>query len=323
MKGQIICLLAILVAANQCVSMAAEDFESYSTGTINGQNGWTVADTWGNSPVAFDEEVMDDGTGNQVWRLSNAISSTTYSAQPFSPSTGIVAGETGSSLWNDYGTDHTSPHNPPLFGANADVNRISATIDFKSATGATQDGLSVTLSASAKQSTVRQTYVRLEDNGTDGIDVVFLDTYIDMDNSDGGGIGADQWAGGTIATGLSYTDWHTLKMDVEFVDGLDNSGVDVLGNDVVSIYVDGSLVHTGSTWETYYYGNELTDSPNPRLQAVDSVLFRVSSAPTDPNTVSGGGFFFDNASVAPVPEPGSFLLLTLGGLGMLLFRRRR
>jgi hypothetical protein len=52
---------------------------------------------------------------------------------------------------------------------------------------------------------------------------------------------------------LSYAGWHTVAMDVSFFDGVDTSGGQVNGNDVVKIYVDGSLVHTGTTWESYYF----------------------------------------------------------------------
>ncbi len=68
------------------------DFETFSPGTVNYQGTgsttvtgmgytipdsygslWTVADEWGMATTPFDEEVQDDGTGNMVWRYSNAV----------------------------------------------------------------------------------------------------------------------------------------------------------------------------------------------------------------------------------------------------------
>jgi hypothetical protein len=69
---------------------------------------WTTVDEWGfgKTPPVFDQEVKDDGTGNKVWRISNAVTSTSFSWQPNSPSSALVAGESTSALYNDRGTIH-------------------------------------------------------------------------------------------------------------------------------------------------------------------------------------------------------------------------
>ena len=112
----------------------------------------------------------------------------------------------GSSLWNDRGPDHTNPYNPPLFGANAASDRFNASFDFRSATGAAQPGLQLVVSASAKQSSVRQTWLQIADNGTTGFDLDFYDTS--------GPTGTDYYI-----TDLSYSAWHNITMQVQFVDG--------------------------------------------------------------------------------------------------------
>ena len=291
---------------------AVDDFEGFAPGSVNGQGGWTVGDMWGNlAGPAFDEEVKDDGSGtNNVWRLSNAVARTSYSDQPFSPTTAAVAGETGAHLYNDFGPLHTAPVGPPgNAGAVATTNRFYAYTDFWSDTGAAQSGLSITLSPSAKQSSVRMSYLNISDSGT-GLDLLFYDT------NDGANFFPT-----TVATGLSYGGVHSLAFDITFVDGLDTSGGTDDGNDVVDIYVNGALVHTGTTWESYYDAATITTP-----QAVDSLLFRVSSAAAG---TSGGGLCFDNvevnngATVIPLPAAAWMGLALLGGMGGVGALRRK
>ena len=96
-------MVSLLVSGN-LLQASVIDFEGFTPGTVNGQSGWTVEDSFGNSTTAFDQEVVDDGSGNMVWRLSNAVTTGGFSDQPFSQTAAQVAGETGSALWNDYGT---------------------------------------------------------------------------------------------------------------------------------------------------------------------------------------------------------------------------
>ena len=306
--------IAVLFVFAGAAMATTTDFEGFTTSTsVNGQGGWTVEDSFGHdiveggAPLPFDEEVTDDGTGNTVWRVSNDIHSTGYSAQPFSPTTDAVAGETGAYLYNAFGPDHTSPLPPPAnAGAVATTNRFYAYCDFSSVTGAAQPDLSITLSPSAKQSSVRMSYLNISDSGS-GLDLLFYDT------NDGA-----TWYGTTVATGLSYAVTHSIAFDITFVDGLDTDD----GNDIVDIYVDGSLVHTGTTWESYYS----TTATTP--QAVDSLLFRLSS--DGPAALNGNGLYFDNVEVnngtviIPLPAAawmGFVLLSGMGGFGAI--RRKR
>ncbi len=271
---------------------AATDFESFSLGSVNYQgsgsttttsNGytipdpygslWTVVDEWGNpTPTPFDEEVVDDG-GNMVWRLSNAAASNSFSNQPNTPSSTDPAGESGSALYNDRGPDHTSPVSPPNPRAYASTPYFHGGFRFKSATGAAQTDLSIAVSPIPRQTSFRMSYLGIADAGT-GFDLTFYET------SPGG-----NFDGTTVATGLSYTDWHTVEIYVEFVDGLDGDGS---GNDIVTVVVDGTPVHTGTTWESYFAENPGSfQSPI----AVDALMFRVSNAA--PSTL-GEGLYFDD-----------------------------
>jgi hypothetical protein len=104
---------------------------------------WTVADEWGQSPSLFDEAVVDDG-GNIVWRLSDALTGS-YSNQPNSPSSPAVAGDSAAFLYNDRGPDHTLPTTPPDTRAGATTPYFHGGFDFKSATGAAQPGLFISV----------------------------------------------------------------------------------------------------------------------------------------------------------------------------------
>jgi hypothetical protein len=127
----------------------------------------------------------------------------------------------------------------------------------------------------------------------------------------------------TIATGLSYTDLHTIEMGIEFVDGVSTVGGSIVGNDIFTIKLNGATIHTGTTWEAYYYNFEQITAGTPRLQAVDSMLFRVNnSASGGTPGLLGGGFFFEDVVVnnSAIPAPGAIALLGLAGL---VGRRRR
>ncbi len=293
------------------------DFEGFSLGPINGQEGWTTEDSFGNDPtdagkpVDFDEAVIVEGDGNKAWRISDAYTYTEYAFQPCTPTTDEVAGEPGSYLYNDYGDDHTNPNNPPLAGSPAATPYFYAAFDIKSATGTPQTGLGLSLSPTAKQSTVRNGYLGISDNGVDGIDIWFYGTGSVSDPW--GQFGGDDYT--QVADSLSYDDYHRVEMLIQFVDGLQDVGGEQFGNDIVQVFIDGDLKHTGTTWESYYAG----PAEGPREQAVDSLMFRNAGGADIGNL--GGGFLFDNVEISNVPEPATLSLLALGGLA--LARRRR
>jgi hypothetical protein len=109
-------------------------------------------------------------------------------------------------------------------------------------------------------------------------------------------------------------------MGITFVDGVSNVGGNIFGNDIFTIKLNGSTLYTGTTWEAYYYNYERISSGTPRLQAVDSVLFRVSGSNTP--GVSGGGFYFEDFSIsnAAIPAPSAIAIVGLAGF---LGRRRK
>jgi hypothetical protein len=93
-----------------------------------------------------------------------------------------------------------------------------------------------------------------------------------------------------VASGLDRTVPHNIKVTMQFVDGPDN--------DVVKVYVDGVLKHTGTSWEGYF--NECESNPT---RTVDSILFRVGG--TAASATLGNGFLIDNLSLSTASVPAS------------------
>jgi len=303
--------LALSLAAPLFLAAASvsASFDTFNLGSIDQQQGWTTRDGFQTSVTVgnWDQAIVDAG-GKRVWRISNAVTSSTFASQAFSSTSAAVAGETGSALWNDRGTNGAAP-TPLQFGASATSSQFYSRFDFRSATGAAQSGLAITLSASAKQSAVRMSWLQIADTGT-GFALRVYETGLN---------GAFAATFTTIASGLSYTDLHSLETTIDFVDGVTDTGSGILSNDVLKVYLNGSLIHTGSTWESYYRLNELITPGEPRLQAVDSVLFRLAGTAA-PGTL-GNGFLFENVVVGNVPAPG--VLALLGAAGLVGSRRRR
>ncbi len=303
---------------------ASTDFETFSTGTVNYQGPgcvatipaggggtytvpspygslWTVTDEWGTAPSSFDQEVTDDGSANMVWRVSNAVTTGGFSNLPNSPSSAMVAGESTAALYNDRGNDHTAPLNPPNSRASATTSNFHSGFRFKSSTGAAQSNLSINVSPTPRQSSIRSSFVSITDNGSTGFDLTFFET------SPGNSFDPT-----VIATNLSYTDWHQLDIYINFVDGLGAGGI---GNDIVVVELDGVVVHVGTSWESFYAENP-GSFPNAPY-AVDALMFRLSGTAAPAN--SGNGFYIDDVTYDNIALPaGPIKLYTDNSLTTLI-----
>ncbi|MDB5204509.1 MAG: hypothetical protein JWP09_537 [Candidatus Taylorbacteria bacterium] len=236
-------------------------FDTFNLGSINGQGGWS-------STGGFDEGVVDNtygytSFGCKVFRLSNAITSDGFGNQTFTPSIANEAGETGAT-------------NAGLSGGTRQ-SHFEAQFDFTSASALVQPNLSVSVSPDRGDGS-RMSYLAFNDT-VGGIDVVFYDVQ--------GTTTPANFVATTVATGLSRTAVHTAKFVIDYVDGP--------SNDIVKIYIDGTLVHTGTTWENYYrYDSEASAEQTTRT--TDSLIFRVKNPAQVAN--SGKGFLFDNFEAA-------------------------
>jgi hypothetical protein len=144
----------------------------------------------------------------------------------------------------------------------------------------------------------RMSYLRFDDL-SNGVHVYFDDV------TDPGPLGAPaDFNERSIAT-LSRSTAHTIRMTIDFNDGP--------ANDVVQVFVDGSLVATGGSWEDYYrFDPEQTPSGN-LVPTVDKVLFRESGTADAGN--AGQGFLIDNIGLTSSPTPTSGGTAGGGGAG--------
>jgi len=247
----------------------ATDFENFALGDVNGQNGWASGHGSSFCPV-YDVALVANtygypSFGTQSLRISNAITCGSFNDQTFSPSLADEAGETSAGTGSFSGGVRQ-----PYFEAQWD---FASTVP-----GSEQPGLSVVASAD-RGDTMRMSWIQMQDTPT-GLQVNFEDYQHSLLN----------FVSTPIATGLDRTVPHTIKMTVQFIDGP--------GNDIVKIYLDGALIHTGTTWEDYF-----RDSAGGIPFPVDSVLFRVAG--TAAPATMGHGFLIDNFSSfsGPVPSP--------------------
>jgi hypothetical protein len=209
--------------------------------------------------------------------MSNAVTSGCFGDQTFSKPTTDEAGEASAA------SDGMSsgPRRPGFI----------AEWDFASTVpGAEQPGLSVVASPDRGDG-ARMSWVQMADTPA-GLQVNFYDY---RDNAPfGGAVGdvtgcdvEDDFAF-TPGAVLSRTVPHRIRIEMDFVAGP--------RNDVVRVYVDGVLSHTGTSWEDYFRYCE----GNP-TRTVDSILFRTGG--TAAPATAGNGFVIDNFSVATEVGP--------------------
>jgi hypothetical protein len=245
------------------------DFENppYTVGSINGQDGWVATGLFDQAVVLNSLYAGDPPAfGNQSWRVSNALTSGSFGDQPFSKP---LADEAGESTAENGGMSGGTRR--PCFEAEFTV---------ASATGAAQDGLRITVSPDRGDG-ARMSFVSLAHTATD-LNIRFFDVQ-----------GVDPPSTPTpcfqcanfVETDLGNFDEtvaHTVRIEMQFVEGD--------SNDIVKVFVDGNLEHTGKSWEDYYrLDTESNQPPNDTFKSrtVDSLLFRMSGT-AQPLTVANG-----------------------------------
>ena len=267
------------------------DFESpgFATGSVDGQGGWGAQGIPVN-PNLDQEVVTNSGAppsfGAQSLRFSSAFTTGSFGDQVFSPSAPDEAGE-------------ASAENGGLSGGTRETQFV-AQWDFASASpGAEQPGLGITVSPDRGDG-ARMSYVRMEDH-PDGLGLLFYDYQQALDPGCATN-GVDGFAPTQVATGLDRGTAHTVKVVMDFPDGP--------ANDVVEVYLDDQLVHTGTSWEDYF-----RDCEGNATRTVDSLLFRSSGANAPAS--DGLGFLIDNVSITTqtlsVPDAPTALSATPDG----------
>jgi hypothetical protein len=233
----------------------------------------------------YDAAVSSGGAfgGSQSLRISNGIASGSFGDQTFTPHLAVPAGES------------TVP------GA---VDEFLSSWYFKSVTGSLQDGLGISVSAD-NGAGARMSWVRMQEDSVNGLNLQFADYSRSQEN----------WVYTTLATNIDRSAWHRVDMNIYFVDGP--------SNDVVTVYLDGRLMITGTTWEDFQTRDpRLGDGGGLGLAPVNSLLFRAGGDPV-PATL-GKGFYIDDVSLtSQTPEPGTVGLLLTGILGLVAVAERR
>lgn len=261
-------------------SATTADFESpaYATSTaLHGQDGWSSAGAAGSGCAVYDHVVSESfgvpSFGAQSLRISNAVTSGCFGDQTFSKSLADEAGETGAQA--------------STYSGGTRQDHFEAEFSIRPMQLAQQPGLFVSVSPDRGDG-ARMSYLSFAD-APGGINVTFYDVQ--------GTSNPANFVPTVVATGLSRAVTHTAKFVIDFVDGP--------SNDIVKIYIDGVLVHTGTTWENYFrYDTESNPLLIDESRTVDSLIFRTGGAAA-PATV-GLGYLIDNVSLsssASVPPP--------------------
>lgn len=244
-------------------SVANTTFDTFSLGNVNGQNGWM-------STGAFDQKIVTNtygftSFGCKSLRISNAVTSGSFGDQTFAAPLTDSVGETIATNGS--------------YSMGTKFNRYEAQFDIASTKQAQQTGLRMTVSPDRGDGS-RMSFLAFEDTAS-GINVVFNEVL---------GTGPISFVPTTIAT--IDRNPHTIKLVVITKEGA--------SNDIVEVYIDGVLKHTGTSWENYYrFDPEASAEQTPRI--IKTLLFR-SSATAAPAT-NGEGFLFDNMSLKALNQP--------------------
>jgi hypothetical protein len=268
----------ILGLAALCTPLAGADttgrimFEpaNYSVGDINGQNTWmkTGAYDVAIANVADFPAAAGYGFNVQALRLSDSVTSGSFGDQTFSPGLIKAAGE-GPAM--------------RLFDSSF---RIGTTLTTE------QSGLHTSVSPDDGNGS-RMSYLRFEDQ-LDGVHVFFDDV------TNPGPIGHESTFNETDIATLSRATAHSIEFSIKFNPGPHN--------DTVKIYVDGTKLITGTSWEDYYrYDAEQIGNGNV-VSPISKMLFRESGTANPAN--AGQGFLVDGLSVSSLSNMGNAGALT-------------
>jgi hypothetical protein len=216
----------------------------------------------------YDQTIVDNTYGISSFgckslRLSNGFADGAFGGQTFAPLLASGAGETS-----------IAPN-----------KHFEAQFDVASVLSSLQAGLAVSVSPD-NGSGARMSYLRFEDQA-EGIHVHFVDV------TDAGPLGTVAAFHDSDITTITRAP-HTIKFVMDFVDGP--------ANDIVKIYIDGSLVKTGTSWEDYYrYDPEQAGGGN-LLSPVKTLIF---AARGDSGVAAnlGNGYLFDNVTLSSGPTP--------------------
>jgi len=251
------------------------NFEDYNPGNVDGQNGWSKTGQ-------YDVEVENVGDypdaaaygfETKSLRASNFYADGAFGGQAFSPGLTQPAGEGDAASY------------------------FTASFEIGTTKAAHQPGLAISVSPDDGNGG-RMSHLRFNDQA-DGVHVVF----VDVTNQGPLGTQATFNPDVPIAT-LDRAKSHAIRFEITFVDGPGTNGA---GNDIVKIFVDDALKHTGTTWENYYrYDPEQAGNQNA-IPTTSKLLFAARGNPV-PAVGQNQGYLIDevnlsSSTTAPVVTP--------------------
>jgi len=260
---------------------------TYTTGTIDNQNGWSSTGAAGHGCAVYDHEVdqvaasgtqpSQYGFGGQSLRMSDAVTSGCFGDQTFSPPTVDEAGEQSAS-------------NNGLHSGGTRRGFFEASWSFADAGNpfAVQPGLHVVASPDRGDG-ARMSWIEMQDcsatigTGDEcqhgaGLEVNFYEYDHNVNN----------FVFHNVVSGLDRSVKHDIRTRMWFFEGANN--------DVVQVCVDGTNCIVGNSWEDFYRDGANCDPACPEaVPTVDKILFRTGGTADPAN--AGNGFFIDNLSM--------------------------
>jgi hypothetical protein len=238
---------------------------AYTVGNINGQQGWMKTGPYDVAVAAVADFPAAGGYG--------------FGTQALRLSDAVTSGS--------FGDQTFSPALASAAGETGETH-FDATLWIGTTKASLQTGLHTSISPDDGNGS-RMSYLRFEDQ-SDGVHVFFVDV-----TNTGPFPSVATFNESDIAT-LSRTSAHSIRFSIDFKTGP--------ANDVVKIYIDGTLAITGTTWEDYYrYDPEQVGNGNV-VPPTRKLLFRESGVPNPAN--AGQGFLVDGvtlSSSSPVGPP--------------------
>jgi Big-like domain-containing protein len=297
-RGAVLVLALVAGLLPPAVSSAdtiAVDFEGYTVGSVDGQDGWSSIGSLpggGCNPpdVKYDHEVADvplpivPEFESKALRISNSVVSDCLPDQTFSKSTVNEAGETTATNGG--------------WSGGARLGHFETQWNFVSALPSWEPGLQMAFSPDRGDG-ARMSLLRIDDT-IPGLMLTFTDYQSGFAASGCSDLNfvAEPLGSPSIMILDRFPITHTIRMTMDLLAGP--------SNDVVKVFVNGDLVHTGTSWEDFY-----RECFGGTSRTVDSLLFHTVGTPgvDDCLECEGGGFFIDNLIV----KTGGVRVVATGG----------
>ncbi len=232
---------------------------TYTTGSPNGQDGWSRTGSYDHN---IDGSFGYGTFGAQSLRISNATTSGSFGDQTFAKPLANAVGELSATAG--------------AFSVGNRRGQFEVQFDLAAITSTPQPML-MSMSPDRGDGS-RMSYLRFENTGS-ALDVFFDDVQ--------GTTNPANFVETQIATGLNSAVPHRFRLSLTTLEGP--------SNDIVKVWIDGALVHTGTSWENYYrYDSEASAEQSTRI--VKTVIFRTAGTAEPAN--SGKGLLIDNMSLS-------------------------